>query len=137
MAQYKGMWHAMHQANWTDWAHLVSTDLVRWTRLKSALAPNGDWDGALTIMPDGKPVILFDCYNVPDCNGSVHTSRSATKPVPNDHPLVGVAHPADLSDPNLTAWTKDPRNPIALYDLKGARVTRGFAGPSNIFNAHP
>jgi len=23
------MWHVMHQANWTDWAHLVSTDLVR------------------------------------------------------------------------------------------------------------
>ena len=23
--QYKGTWHAMHQANWTDWAHLVST----------------------------------------------------------------------------------------------------------------
>ena len=22
---YKGVWHAMHQANWTDWAHLVST----------------------------------------------------------------------------------------------------------------
>ena len=23
--EYKGVWHAMHQANWTDWAHLVST----------------------------------------------------------------------------------------------------------------
>ena len=32
---YKGMWHVMHQANWTDWAHLVSVDLARWTRLPS------------------------------------------------------------------------------------------------------
>ena len=38
---YKGTWHIMHQANWTDWAHLVSTDMVRWTRIPSALAPNG------------------------------------------------------------------------------------------------
>lgn len=55
--QYRGTWHAMHQANWTDWAHLVSRDLVRWTRIPSALSPNGDWDGSLTLL-DGKPVIL-------------------------------------------------------------------------------
>ena len=48
--QYKGMWHVMHQANWSDWAHLVSTDLAHWTRIASALSPNGDWDGALTIV---------------------------------------------------------------------------------------
>ena len=63
---YKGVWHAMHQANWTDWAHLVSTDLVHWSRLPSALFPNGDWDGSLTIL-NGKPVIMYDCYNVVDC----------------------------------------------------------------------
>ena len=83
---YRGTWHCMHQANWTDWAHLVSTDLAHWTRVPSALYPNGgqmagqgplscvlrltitclaDWDGSLTIMDD-KPVILYDCYNVPD-----------------------------------------------------------------------
>lgn len=132
----------MHQANWTDWAHLTSTDLVRWTRLKSALAPNGDWDGALTILADGKPVILFDCYNVPDCNGSYvppppgdDRARRSGRPVPNDHPLVGVAHPADLADPNLTDWRKDPRNPIRLFTPDGHPVTSGFAGPSNIFAA--
>jgi len=140
--QYKGTWHVVHQANWTDWAHLTSTDLVRWTRLKSALAPNGDWDGALTILADGKPVILFDCYNVPDCNGSYvppppgdDRVRRSGRPVPNDHPLVGVAHPADLADPNLTDWRKDPRNPIRLFTPDGHPVTSGFAGPSNIFAA--
>ena len=32
---YEGVWHVMHQANWTDWGHLVSLDLARWTRLPS------------------------------------------------------------------------------------------------------
>ena len=139
--QWHGVWHVMHQANWTDWAHLVSTDLVHWTRLKSALAPNGDWDGALSILADGRPVILFDCYDVQDCNGSyvpphaMAGRRRSLQPVPNDHPLVGVAHPANLSDPNLTEWRKDPRNPIQLFATDGRPVTRGFAGPSNLFAA--
>ena len=64
---YKGQWHMMHQANWTDWAHLVSADLTTWTRIPSALSPNGDWDGSLSFLPDGKPVIMYDCYNIPDC----------------------------------------------------------------------
>ena len=141
--RYKGVWHAMHQANWTDWAHLVSTDLAHWSRISSALSPNGDWDGSLTLLPDGQPVILFDCYNVPDCNGSVltRTSRrqaprpSTQRPEPNDHPLVGVARPSNISDPNLTKWHKDPRNPIRLFDVHGRPVTSGFAGPSNLFAA--
>ena len=65
---YKGVWHAMHQANWTDWAHLTSPDLVHWTRTPS-LAPNGDWDGTLSML-DGKLIIFFDCYSVEDCDGS-------------------------------------------------------------------
>ena len=51
--------------NWTDWAHLVSTDMVRWTRLPSALTPNGDWDGSLTVLGDGNPVIMYDCCKPP------------------------------------------------------------------------
>ena len=46
---YKGVWHAMHQANWTDWAHLTSPTTSctgRWWT-PSALAPNGDWDATL------------------------------------------------------------------------------------------
>eukprot|EP00729_Bicosta_minor_P013902 gene13902-23529_t len=50
IVHYKGMWHVFHQANWTDWAHLVSSDMVHWTRLPSALSPNGDWDVSLSIL---------------------------------------------------------------------------------------
>ena len=119
--QYMGVWHLMYQANWTDWAHIVSADLVRWTRLPSALAPRGDWDGTLTII-DGKPVILYDCNAVADCLPPSHPDGS-----PNDHSIVGVARPADYNDPNLTHWLKDPRNPIAI--LNG----RPGAGPSNLW----
>jgi hypothetical protein len=119
--QYKGMWHAMHQANWTDWAHLVSNDMVHWTRLESALFPNGDWDGSLTLL-DGKPVIMYDCFNLKDC-----LPANAT-PGLGDNPLVGVARPVDLSDQNLTTWNKDPHNPIYIQLENGEPVSRGFAG---------
>ena len=118
---YRGVWHAMHQANWTDWAHLVSTDLVRWTRLPSALSPNGDWDGTLTIL-DGKPIILYDCYNVADCR-----PPSVGAAAPSDPAIIGVARPADLNDPNLTHWKKDSLNPITI--LNGSTGE----GPSNMW----
>ena len=63
------------QANWTDWAHLVSTDMAKWTRLPSALSPNGDWDGSLTLL-GGNLTIMYDCYNVPDC---LPLNKSATR----------------------------------------------------------
>lgn len=128
---YKGMWHVMHQANWTDWAHLVSTDMVHWTRLPSALSPNGDWDGSLTIL-NGKPVIMYDCYNIPDClppnKTHARTSIGATHAKAGDPPHVGVARPADSNDQNLTVWEKDPHNPISFPGMGG-----GFAGPSNLW----
>jgi hypothetical protein len=137
---------------WASRAHLVSTDLAHWTRLPSALSPNGDWDGSLTIMDDGKPVIMYDCYNIVDCrppNASSSAVAAATTTAAvsssarsvaahtrmGDPPHVGVARPVDADDANLTNWHKDPLNPISFPGMKG-----GFAGPSNIFagpDGHP
>lgn len=129
--RYGNVWHLMHQSNWTDWAHLVSTDLVHWTRFPSVLSPNGDWDGTLTIL-DGEPVILFDCYDVADCLPEPHAeewvSRRATQSTPNDRTIVGVARPVDLKDVNLTVWTKDSHNPIKI--VHGGAPG---AGPSNLW----
>ena len=44
-----------------------------------------------------------------------------------DPPIVGVARPADYSDPNLTKWEKSPNNPIAVHGAHSA-----YAGPSEI-----
>lgn len=124
---YKGIWHVMHQANWTDWAHLVSHDLVHWSRLPSTLSPNGDWDGALTLLEGDRPVILYDCYNVADCRPS--SSRLST--TVGDPAIVGVAWPDDEADQNLTKWYKDAQNPIVIHGARG-----GYAGPSTIWKAN-
>ena len=130
---------------------LVSADLVHWSRKPSVLSPNGDWDGALTIL-DGKPVIMFDCFNVPDCrppaapNASSNAAAASpyeyrqsrrqrqelvwTRVESGDPPIVGVARPVDPSDPNLTNWAKDPANPIAVSGTHGA-----YAGPSTIWQS--
>ena len=113
----------MHQANWSDWAHLVSKDLVHWTRIQSALSPNGDWDGALTIV-DGKPIIMYDCFNTMDCRPP---SANATAGPLGDPAIVGLARPVNYSDANLTEWTKDPANPIVIH---GAGR---YAGPSTLW----
>ena len=104
--------------------------MVKWARLPSALSPNGDWDGSLTVL-DGKPVILYDCYNIPDCLppnktavGKRMPAAIAAPPFPplgsnlGDPPHVGVARPVDPSDPNLTVWSKDPHNPISFPGRK-------------------
>ena len=156
---WKGAWHIMHQANckytgtlphlcmtvlrWlipaltaltgTDWAHLVSTDFIHWSRLPSVLSPNGDWDGALTVL-DGMPIILFDCFNVADCRPPPSGNRTALleqRAGVGDPPIVGVARPVDPSDPNLTKWEKDPANPIQISGGHGA-----YAGPSTIWKAN-
>lgn len=129
--KYKGMWHIFHQANWTDWAHLVSTDLVRWSRLPSALSPNGDWDGSLTVL-NGVPVIMYDCYNVPDCH-----PINTTGPGLGDPRIIGVAHPANLSDPNLTKWKKDPNNPISINNGESFLKVVRCAVASDAMNSHP
>lgn len=78
-------------------------------------------------MLDNEPVIFYDCYNLKDC-----LPANAT-PGLGDNPIVGVAHPVDPGDANLTEWKKDPKNPISIRLADGTPVTRGFAGPSNLW----
>jgi len=81
-------WGAMH------WGHAVSTDLVHWTDLPIALAPDMPYDRAgvfsgCTIIHDGKPVIMYTGVNSP-------------------HQLPCVAY----ADDNLRTFTKAPQNPV-------------------------
>ena len=96
--------------------------------------------GSLTIL-NGKPVILYDCYNIPDCLPPNKTQASAaavraaaglgapTRVRVGDPPHVGVARPADSSDANLTVWEKDPNNPIAFPGMRGG----AYEQPSPFF----
>eukprot|EP01052_Picozoa_sp_SAG31_P013697 SAG31_NODE_830_length_11688_cov_35.424023_3_plen_1278_part_00 len=128
---WKNTWHVMHQGN-GNWRHLVSSNLVRWTRLPDALTGHGSYDGAVTTLNNGDdPVILFDCRGMGDC--LPHTRQSLSVGITarsGDPPIVGVARPADSADPLLVNWTKDAANPIKIENSAAA-----YSGPSNMWLA--
>ena len=101
------------------------------SRLPSALGPpnhNGNWDGALSLVgPEGKPVILYDCFNVADCQPVSAPAPEAPRVQSGDPTIVGVAWPVDPTDANLTVWRKDKANPIKVTGAGG------YAGPSTLF----
>ena len=116
--------------------------MVHWTRLPSALTPNGDWDGSLTIL-DGTPVIMYDCYNIPDClpvnstaasrvtgrtGSGRHFRANGDGAAVGDPPHVGVAHPVDPTDPHLLSWAKDPLNPIYFPGMGGGSLGHPISG---------
>ncbi|KAL9680108.1 hypothetical protein QQ045_017985 [Rhodiola kirilowii] len=104
---YKGIYHLFYQYNpkgaiWGNivWAYSISTDLINWKSLPFALTPskkydiNGVWSGSITILPDGRPAILY-------------TGVDSEKKQVQD-----IAFPKDLSDPMLENWVKAPENPL-------------------------
>ncbi|KAJ4949973.1 hypothetical protein NE237_026805 [Protea cynaroides] len=69
---YKGIYHLFYQYNphgavWGNivWAHATSIDLTNWVHYEPAIKPSiesdieGCWSGSTTILPDGKPAILY------------------------------------------------------------------------------
>ena len=96
---------------------MVSKDLARWTRIADALAPEvsnyehgADCDGSVSF-PHGRdkpPIMLFG----PGCGYS--GPPDALGAGLGDAPVVGLATPANASDPLLTHWVKDPQNPLAF-----------------------
>ena len=111
---YKGVYHVFHQCCQNHWDHLVSKDLMHWTRLPPPIVPNmnptgvphpdwydshGSWDGSLSLPHDwnglSEPVVVMTA-------------------VEDSHYKVGMAvvRPTNASDPFLLSWTKDAANPI-------------------------
>ena len=69
---YKGEYHLFYQyhpydSHWgpMHWGHAVSADLLHWTYLTAALAPDMDYDrhgcfsGSAVILPDGRHLLLY------------------------------------------------------------------------------
>ena len=133
---------------WQDnggWGHAISADLAHWEQLpkpyaEAILGPNA-WDGSLTIL-DGKPVALFDCTDPArdrvghqaSCSGLNVTNNTADAvgAAIGDPSFIGIARPADLTDPNLTVWNKDPTAPITFLNETGGKAA-GYSGPSPIW----
>lgn len=105
---YNGMYHLFFQENmsgsyWRNicWGHWVSEDMVNWTQVKEAITPTADsvvpdgvWSGGATLDANGVPLLFFTAGN--DDYGSYGGLISNQN--------IGVAYPADLSDPYLTDW---------------------------------
>ncbi|XP_059457939.1 beta-fructofuranosidase, insoluble isoenzyme CWINV1-like [Corylus avellana] len=122
---YKGVYHLLYQYNpkgavWGNivWAHSTSTDLVNWTPHVPAIYPsqpsdiNGCWSGSTTILPSGKPVILYTGVN------------------PQNQQVQNLATPKNLSDPYLTQWVKSTKNPLMAPTIANQINASSFRDPT-------
>ncbi|MED6125471.1 Beta-fructofuranosidase, cell wall isozyme [Stylosanthes scabra] len=123
--RYKGVYHLFYQYNpkgavWGNivWAHSVSKDLVNWIPLDPAIFPsqpsdiNGCWSGSATMLPGGKPVILYTGID------------------PNNHQVQNLAFPKNLSDPFLREWIKSPKNPLMAPTVANKINSSSFRDPT-------
>ncbi|MCD8022566.1 MAG: hypothetical protein LUF30_06210, partial [Lachnospiraceae bacterium] len=85
----------------SSWGPQVSTDLVNWVPVKEAIVPTKDsvvpdgvWSGNAAYDANGVPLLFFTAGN----DGYAMTEGL----ISNQN--IGVAYPADLSDPDLTDW---------------------------------
>ncbi len=104
---YNGKYHLFFQENmsgsyWRNicWGHLVSEDLVSWTPVKEAIAPSEDtvvpdgvWSGNAAYDVNGVPLLFFTAGNDAYARDGLISNQN-----------IGVAYPADLSDPELIEW---------------------------------
>lgn len=116
LIQFNGEYHLFYQHNpngpfWgtIHWGHAVSRDLVRWTHLPIALAPelgkpdwNGVWSGS-AVNANGVPMVFY----------------TGVSPE-----VVNVA----VGDENLRTLAKYHANPVVAGPPQGFRVT-GFRDP--------
>ncbi|OMO70799.1 Glycoside hydrolase, family 32 [Corchorus capsularis] len=122
---YKGLYHLFYQYNpkgavWGNivWAHSTSKDLINWTPHDPAIYPsqpsdiNGCWSGSATILPSGKPVILYTGIN------------------PQNKQVQNLAMPKNISDPYLKEWTKSPKNPLMQPTAQNQINASSFRDPT-------
>ncbi|KAG9131870.1 hypothetical protein Leryth_023523 [Lithospermum erythrorhizon] len=104
---FNEVYHLFYQYNpyapvWGNitWAHSVSYNLVDWVHLEAAINPTdpfdilGCWSGSTTILPGGKPVIVY------------------TGADSKNNQIQNLAIPKNRSDPFLTEWVKSTNNPV-------------------------
>ena len=128
---YNGVYHLFFQQNMTGsywrnicWGHLVSPDLVNWKPVKEAITPTEDsvvpdgvWSGGATLDKNGIPLLFFTAGN--------DSFRDTPGLISNQN--IGVAWPADTSDPELTDWIIGSE--LALIQQQGQGRPGEFRDP--------
>lgn len=128
---YNGMYHLFYQANMTGsywrnicWGHMVSTDMVNWKPVKEAITPtegtvvpDGVWSGGAALDLNGIPLLFFTAGN--------DGFRNYKGLISNQN--IGVAYPADLTDPELTEWVI--YDELAVIQQNGQGRTGEFRDP--------
>ncbi|VFQ65467.1 unnamed protein product [Cuscuta campestris] len=122
---YKGVYHLFYQYNpkgadfgKISWGHSTSRDLVNWRAHIPAISPsqpadiNGAWSGSATILPGGKPALLY----------TGHDSRHRQ--------VQNMAVPKNASDPYLQEWVKSPHNPLIAPDEFNKINATSFRDPT-------
>ena len=129
---YNGVYHLFYQANMTGsywrnicWGHYVSTDMVNWKPIREAITPtegsvvpDGVWSGGATLDKNGVPLLFFTAGN--------DAFRDTPGLISNQN--IGVAYPADLSDPELTEWVVCDE--LAVIQQQGQGRAGEFRDPS-------
>ncbi len=129
---YNGMYHLFYQANMTGsywrnicWGHMVSADMVNWKPIQEAITPtegsvvpDGVWSGGATLDQNGVPLLFFTAGN--------DGFRNVEGLISNQN--IGVAYPADLSDPELTDWVIC--DDLAIIQQPGQGRAGEFRDPS-------
>lgn len=129
---YNGVYHLFFQENMTGsywrnicWGHLVSTDMVNWKPVKEAIVPmensvvpDGVWSGGAALDKNGVPLLFFTAGN--DSFSKVEGLISNQN--------IGIAYPADLSDPELTDWIVCDE--LAVIQQRGQGRPGEFRDPS-------
>eukprot|EP01046_Picozoa_sp_COSAG06_P045353 COSAG06_NODE_6257_length_3011_cov_2.619849_2_plen_372_part_00 len=134
---HRGVYHVFHQCCGNHWDHVVTHDLIHWTRLPPPLVPGynptgvqhsdwydigGSWDGSVTLLPadqspTGKvlPLIIYDTIEgTPPPGGGRGGVRGRSLASVGDHPTLAVARAVDADDPYLLSWEKDAANPLVF-----------------------
>ncbi len=129
---YNGVYHLFYQANMTGsywrnicWGHYVSTDMVNWKPIREAITPtegsvvpDGVWSGGAALDKNGVPLLFFTAGN--------DAFRDTPGLISNQN--IGVAYPADLSDPELTEWVVCDE--LAVVQQQGQGRAGEFRDPS-------
>ncbi len=129
---YNGVYHLFFQENMTGsywrnicWGHMVSEDMVNWRPVKEAITPtegsvvpDGVWSGGAALDKNGVPLLFFTAGN--------DAFRDTPGLISNQN--IGVAYPADLSDPELTDWVICDE--LAVIQQQGQGRAGEFRDPS-------